>query len=278
MDEAAAGTKALQASDASAALGHFTRALLKSPRAVDYWINRSTAFSRVKDRRPEDLESALHDADIAVKLSQERGQFEKIQQAQFRRAVSLFNLGRYGDADLLFKHLQARVKKQEESKGSIRNAQTYLANIPTQRQPLLPGLDIWELKATTSLGKLGPDAEQAKVTITDKPDIEIPEDEKMRVILKAQLSEKGVKSALVASESGHETNKMESMFENKSSSQESPLPVPQSSKPIKLGGYENGRKVTIVIYVENVQKESVRLTVQEKSVSLSQKAYLSILS
>ncbi|OQD97618.1 hypothetical protein PENSOL_c011G02773 [Penicillium solitum] len=99
MDAAARGDKASARSNYRLAIEHYTHALSELPRAPAYYISRSTAYSRLKpeDGGP-DYQAALNDAEIALQLAKERGNRELILSAQMRRAVSLYQLERYGDA------------------------------------------------------------------------------------------------------------------------------------------------------------------------------------
>ncbi|KAJ5196868.1 hypothetical protein N7449_007347 [Penicillium cf. viridicatum] len=99
MNAAAQGDKASAKSNYRLAIEHYTHALSELPRAPAYYISRSTAYSRLKpaDGGP-DYQAALNDAEIALQLAKERGNRELILSAQMRRAVSLYQLERYGDA------------------------------------------------------------------------------------------------------------------------------------------------------------------------------------
>ncbi|EFR01305.1 hypothetical protein MGYG_09045 [Nannizzia gypsea CBS 118893] len=70
MDDAQKGAKALDNSDFAAAIKCYTKALTVNPHATDYYIKRSTAYSRVKpaDGGPK-LKEALHDADMAAEVT-----------------------------------------------------------------------------------------------------------------------------------------------------------------------------------------------------------------
>lgn len=95
MDQAAQGAAALNSKDFTAAVTHYTDALAVNSQAVDYYIKRSTAYTRIS---PPDHTTALSDAEIALTLASHRGKRELIIQAQLRRAIALFSLERYGDA------------------------------------------------------------------------------------------------------------------------------------------------------------------------------------
>ncbi|KAK3665332.1 Cochaperone protein [Elasticomyces elasticus] len=97
MDAAARGKKALTESNYDDAIVHFTNALKQSPTSPAYLIQRSTAYQRNKQHA-----EALSDANRAVLEARKRGKREQIVEAQFRRAIALYSLERYGDAEFVF--------------------------------------------------------------------------------------------------------------------------------------------------------------------------------
>ncbi|CRL26428.1 SGS [Penicillium camemberti] len=113
MDAAAKGDKASARSNYRLAIEHYTHALSDLPRAPAYYISRSTAYSRLKpeDGGP-DYQAALKDAGIALQIAKERGNRELILSAQMRRAVSLYQLERYGDAGFVFGIIANKTKSE----------------------------------------------------------------------------------------------------------------------------------------------------------------------
>jgi tetratricopeptide (TPR) repeat protein len=134
MDHAKKGDTALSASQYAEAIQHYTSALGVNPTAVKYYIGRSTAYQRAKEY-PE----ALADAEIAVVLAHKRATRELIKDAQFRRALALFFLERYGDAEFVL-----NIVKELDSK-----------------EKMLP---IWTMKIAAKLEGLPEDDEKRKVT------------------------------------------------------------------------------------------------------------------
>ncbi|KNG46157.1 SGS-domain-containing protein [Stemphylium lycopersici] len=144
MDDARKGDAALSASKPEEAIQHYTKALTVNPSAVKYYIGRSTAYQRTSK-----YAESLNDADVAVVLAKKRGTRELIKDGQFRRAVALYHLGKYADADFLLR----LVKRLDE------------------KDKMLP---IWESKVATKLENLADDDEQRAVTIKETPEVEIP--------------------------------------------------------------------------------------------------------
>lgn len=96
MDHAQRGDDALNAGKTAEAIDHFTKALQLSPSAPSYYIKRATAYQR--SSKPDE---SLSDADLAVTLAISRAKRDLIAQAQLRRAIALFQLERYGDANCI---------------------------------------------------------------------------------------------------------------------------------------------------------------------------------
>ena len=144
MDEAAKGAAALSSGDIDAAVSHYNNAITANNQAVSYYIKRSTANNRLS---PPNHDAALQDAEIALKLAQDRQKRELIAEAQLRRGISLFNLGRFVDAKqcLLW-------SKALNEKGS--------------------GLGVWLAKADSKV------ADNAEASIQQYPEVDIPRAEK----------------------------------------------------------------------------------------------------
>ncbi|KAH6638902.1 hypothetical protein C7974DRAFT_387501 [Boeremia exigua] len=144
MDAARKGEAALSASNYDEAVQHFSNAIVSNPVAVKYYINRSTAYQRIKK-----YTEALADAEIAVVLAHKRGTRELIKDAQFRRAQQLFFLERYADAQ----HVLEIVKKLDD------------------KEKTLP---IWSSKVAKKLQDIPEDDERRKITVQDVPDVDAP--------------------------------------------------------------------------------------------------------
>lgn len=148
MDKAVKGAAALATSDFPAAVAHYTEAISSNSQAVDYYIKRSTAYTRLS---PPDHVAAFKDAEIALVLATKRAKREFITQAQLRRGIALFGLQRWADAKQCF----AWVKKRDEKEKTV---------------------NIWEMKVDGKLKAL-PEADPAREpAIKEIPDVEIPKE------------------------------------------------------------------------------------------------------
>lgn len=139
--EAAKGKAAFDKSDYPTAITHLTAAL-KESRSPKWLIERSTAYQRIQKH---DL--ALEDADAAVVAAHGRGVRELIATAQFRRAVALNGLGRFGDARMCL-HWCSKFNEKEK------------------------GLTLWLAKVKSDYEK--GDEKSKEVTVKEIPDASIP--------------------------------------------------------------------------------------------------------
>lgn len=146
MDEAARGASALAAADFPLAITHYTKAIAINSQAVDYYIKRSIAYTRLSPAEPA---SALKDTEVAVLLANKRGKRELIAQSQLRRGIALFALERWADANQCFDWAS---KNDEKDKS----------------------LQIWGTKVQGKLKGLGDDDERRKPTVKEIPDIDLP--------------------------------------------------------------------------------------------------------
>ncbi|KAF6802565.1 SGT1-like protein A [Colletotrichum musicola] len=92
--DATQGMAALEAKRYDEAILKLSKALRQSPSPV--WL---IARSRAYVAGPGDFARGLSDAEFAFSAAVRRGNRALMQQAQHRRAVALFRLGRYADAD-----------------------------------------------------------------------------------------------------------------------------------------------------------------------------------
>ncbi|MCJ1285442.1 hypothetical protein MMC26_004782 [Xylographa opegraphella] len=141
-DAASLGAEALAASNFPLAISQYTKAIATHPQAVDYYIKRSTAYTRTS---PSDQASALADAEVAVVLAHKRGKRESIAQAQLRRGIALFGLQRYADAGKCFEWVKHMSPKEKS-------------------------LLIWEAKVQSKLSGLESGDSRAEATVKEIPD------------------------------------------------------------------------------------------------------------
>ncbi|KAI1099574.1 SGS-domain-containing protein [Jackrogersella minutella] len=88
------GVKAVTAGKYKEGIEKLTAALTERPAPL-WLLERSKAYLRTNE-----TDLALHDAEKALQVGFERANRDHMIQAQIRRAVTLFRMGRYADADL----------------------------------------------------------------------------------------------------------------------------------------------------------------------------------
>ncbi|KAI2476554.1 sgt1 and cs domain containing protein [Pyrenophora tritici-repentis] len=142
MNDAHRADAALSASRHDEAIELYTKALSVNPTAVKYYIGRATAYQRTSKHT-----ESLKDAEIAVVLAKKRGTRELIKDAQFRRAVALYHLGKFADASFLLN----------------------IVKVFDDKDKMLP---IWEAKIAAKLQNVPED--ERKPTIEETPIVEIP--------------------------------------------------------------------------------------------------------
>lgn len=163
MDQAAKGATALATGDFSAAVAYYTEAISVNSQAVDYYIKRSTAYTRLSS---PDHDAAFKDAEIALVLATKRAKREFITQAQLRRGIALFGLQRWADAKQCF----AWVKKGDEKEKTV---------------------DIWDMKVDGKLKGLPEADDSREAAIKELPDVELPKEGAKKPETKAASSENG---------------------------------------------------------------------------------------
>jgi suppressor of G2 allele of SKP1 len=138
------GEAALEQQKFDEAVKEFTTAIANFPRSVDYHLKRSAAYSRSS---PPNYDAAMKDVNKAVRLAVDRAKRELIGQAQLRRAILLFNMGKYADAQFVL----GLVKKLDEKNKT---------------------LPIWQSKIDTKLKTIPEDDEKRLVKVKEIPDEE----------------------------------------------------------------------------------------------------------
>lgn len=262
MDFAAKGDKALANSQAALAIQHYTRALFDLPRAPNYYIQRSTAYSRLK---PEEggpkSEAALRDAEIAVTLAADRGSRELILAAQFRRAVSLFQLGRYGDASFLLQMLDTKMNGQKEKLDrdtQVRNAMS--ASGSSSKHRLEAHVPVWLAKVNKKLGELAEGDEKAAVSIVEYP--------KMEPLTKEELeAELSGKAQVAGEKEEHTPAPAQTNLLPERSNNTTTLAVPSAPEKVRHEWYQSTDSVVVTLYVKGVPKDQVQAELNDQSVS-----------
>jgi suppressor of G2 allele of SKP1 len=228
MDQAKEGKVALDAGDYDRAVELYTLAINNKPEAVDYYIQRSIAYTRLKQN--PDHHAALKDAETAVLLAYKREKKELIMKAQLRRVIALASLNRLGDADFLLKILR-----------KMHGPRDYRNNKKDD-----PMLDAWETRVEVKMAKLNPDDEQLEVTVKEKPEQQVEHAMAMTSLDNAE--KEAAEKAKVKEEKGK-------------------AGVTQAVKDIRHDYYQSSDMINITIYARFVQERDVVSTIKEDYVS-----------
>lgn len=269
MNAAAQGDQALKDSNAPLAIQHYTRALAELPRAVNYYVQRSTAHSRVKpaDGGPNSLAS-LRDAEIALALARERGKRELILAAQMRRGVSLFQLGRYHDAKFLFDLIESKTRTEDAPEDKSASVQAAMAGSGKNKKDAAE-LQIWQMQVACKLKALeNPD--ETAVTVVEFPsDTKIPTEKEIKAELE---SLKAGKTAPVANESKKRDTQPSSSAATTSAQEtiqgaEEKKPSTAVPEKVRHEWYQSGDSVVVTLYIKGIQKDTVQVDLKDESVS-----------
>ena len=274
MDQATHGAAALASGDASTAVSAYTQALVQHPTSPDYFIQRSTAFTRLKDPLQPQHNLALRDAEYAVLLGQKRARREKIQAAQQRRVIALFGLQQYGNAAFVLSTMERWRTKEKKDK--------------------MEG-DMWKAKIDQKLNTLSQDDPARQVTVKEYPDTELPNDSAMKKVLKSQLKADGtfkfpgecegeaigetqtdilagnlVKDPENVPADGIKVDRETTVLtEPASSPSQSSATTSQSMAKVRHEWFQNAQNVTVTLYAKGVPKDKADIEINEDSISVS---------
>lgn len=235
MDQASRGASAIAAGNFQLAVTCYTEAIAQNSQAVNYYIQRSKAYTRIS---PPDHQAAFHDAELAVCLATKRAKRELIADSQLRRAVTLFNLERYGDAKQC---LQWVKKWNEKEKTSA----------------------IWEMKAEIKLKGLEDGDERGKVTVGETPDVEVPE----LVVGKksGREPEKTAEASATALTVADSNKKAEQ--ERNAAVQAVGVQTPPSK--IRHEWFQTNDTVVVTLFCKGIQKDLATVEIKEYSLDVS---------
>ncbi len=260
MDQAARAAAALASGDASTAVSAYTQALIEHPTSPDYFIQRSTAFTRLRAPYQPQYDLALRDAEYAVLLGQKRARREKIQAAQQRRVIALFGLQQYGNAAFLLSTMERWRTKEYKDK--------------------MEG-DMWKAKIDQKLNTLSQDDPARLVTVKEYPDTKLPNDAAMKKLLQSQLENiEEAQTDIVAGDLTREPDDVPAdsikvdyettvLTEPASSPSEPSVTTSQSMAKIRHEWYQSAQNVTVTLYAKGVPKDKAEIEINEDSISIS---------
>ena len=285
MNEAARGAAAISAGDGLTAVSAYTKALIEHPTSPDYFVQRSTAFTRLKPPLGPRYDLALKDAEYAVLLGQKRARREKIQAGQQRRVVALFGLGQYGNASYILSTMakwRSGQKPTESEGGGAPNVDT---KETAGRKDKMEG-DIWKAKVDQKLADLPEDDEKGLVTVKEYPDFALPNEANIKKLMQGQLKADGsfhfgdeqaglpdAKAAEVIAETNGTSIGTEASHVSKTPAAQSATPAATPSttattlSKIRHDFMQSAQNVNVTIFAKGVSKDSVDVDFQADSVS-----------
>lgn len=245
MDHAAKGAAALASSSFTAAVGHYNDAIASNPQAVDYYIKRSTAHTRVS---PPDHASALSDAETALMLAHKRAKRELIVQSQLRRGIALFGLQRWADSQQCFDW----VKKLDAKEKTVA---------------------IWDMKVKGKLKDLPETDEAGKVTIEETPNVELPTASNDKSLEKP-VQKENVKENAQAGTSFSILDRLVDVYPKMEPlTPRSPIAQPEGvqtpANKIRHEWYQTADTVVVTLFAKGVPKDKATIDIQERALAIS---------
>lgn len=216
--------EAIYAKDYQTAVDHLTTAL-KESQSPSWLIQRSTAYQRLGKH-----ELALADADNAVLAARSRARRELIAEAQFRRAVALHGLKRFGDARLCL----VWTRKLDEK---------------------FKALAMWQAKVSADYESAGGDgAPGNETTVKEYPD----------------KAEQDTVSSVPAnqSEEKNTTTKEDKGKTPERPVAAAPILSATPKEKIRHEFYQSNEKLTITVFAKGVPKDQGEIMIKERSVSV----------
>lgn len=285
MNAAAKGDKASAESNYHLAIQHYTHALSELPRAPAYYISRSTAYSRLKpaDGGP-DYQAALTDAEIALQLAKERGNRELILSAQMRRAVSLYQLERYGDAGYVFEIIAKKTKSEKAPENKSEQVQAAMGGPGSgwggPRNNYSAQMPIWTAKLQRKLAELPKDDPKCTVSITEFPSSTyIPTGDEVKDQWNALKADNDVGMAGSSQKNEFQPPKPQisagSTLSPAEAALASQIQISNISSPatsispgkVRHEWYQSQDSVVVTLYVKGIPHESVAIDLKEDFVS-----------
>ena len=231
MEQAAKGKSALASGDFGSAIIYYSNAISSSPNAVDYFIQRSTAYTRAS---PPKHAAALKDAEIAVVLANKRAKRELIASSQLRRAIALFGVERWADS----RQCLQWVKKLNEKEKS---------------------LPIWEAKVDGKLKSLSEGDERAQIAVQEVPDAAVLKLSEGEEAVKAKVDEKDTAQPPVGISTTTTTSTPAPTTQG----------VQTPAEKIRYDWYQTSDTVTVTLLAKGVSKQHAIVHIGSNSVEMT---------
>ncbi|CAJ2506521.1 Uu.00g006510.m01.CDS01 [Anthostomella pinea] len=282
------GVKAVQAGRYDEGIAKLSDALKERPAPL-WLLERSKAYLRTND-----FDLALYDAEKALRVAFDRANRDLMAEAQIRRAVTLFRMGQYADADIcaswaikLTEGAKAseddgqQKKVDENGNYTVRASEIIDANKPAKGDGLAAAMGgpagrskpisirnqafSWRLQSLTQLDQLPADHAGRKVTIS----IKYPTPSENPPTKKTQQKS-------TAKAAGNGTDKRtEETISHDETSQADPwekiwkqYKVVYGKNAIRSNFYQTDTTLNIDFFVKNVPKDDFKIHARPESVTL----------
>ncbi|KAI0376505.1 SGS-domain-containing protein [Hypomontagnella monticulosa] len=274
------GVKAVAAGKYTEAIELLSKALKQ--RSAPLWLlERSKAYLRTND-----LDNALRDAHMALHVAYERANRDQMTEAQIRRAVTFFRMGRYADADICAYWAirlieKAKASEKDDQQKKVDENGEYLVtlgdlkddNKPDKMQGLATAMSggagdsgrskdktmknlalSWRHKALAELEKLSAGHPGRKVTIVDKypePSDEV-EQERTNVALDTDSGAGDTEKAGVQT--------LEEIWKQ--------YLTTRATNTIRSNFYQTNATINIDFFVKNIRKDDFRITAENQTLTI----------
>ena len=229
MEKASRGASALSSGDFASAITHYTEAINTNATAVDYYIKRSTAYTRLS---PADHQSSLKDAETAVQLAVKRAKRELIAQSQLRRAIALFGLERFADANQCLEWAKKYNDKEKT-------------------------LTIWAMKIDSKLKDLDEGDPRAAVRVKETPDVDISTASQASNTIKPVEKQEELKGPPAIKEAPKEP-----------STTPKPQGIQTPASKIRHEWYQTHDNVIVTLYCKGIPKDKATVEIKDNSLEV----------
>ncbi|KXJ93481.1 SGS domain-domain-containing protein [Microdochium bolleyi] len=294
------GVQAVAAGRYEEGIEKLTEALKERP-APAWLLERSKAYLRTKE-----FELAMWDAEKALRVAFDRANRDQMVEAQIRRAITFFRMGRYADADVCAAWAMKLVEgaKANENDGqqalvdedgcyTVTAQEVADANKPPTTSANA-GLDsamqlptggmrnskpvtmknqafTWRIQALTQMGNLEPGAAGRKVTVTTKyptPSAEPPMKKKSLAPVTASTTTTTITTTGIQKQQPTVSGGPTTGKEGWENLW-SQFRAVHGKKDIRSSFYQSDRTLNVDFFIKNVDKDSLQVDVQTDSVSLT---------
>ncbi|KAI1263531.1 SGS-domain-containing protein [Xylariaceae sp. FL1019] len=277
------GLKAIQDRRYDVAIDELTAALKSQP-APRWYLERSKAHLRTSR-----FDNALYDAEMALRIAYDRANRDLMAEAQLRRAITLFRMGRYADADICaFWAMQLvagapanandgrltkvdhngdyvedldAIQEAEKAKCKDELSETMQGErsikIATYNQAFT-----WRIQALTKMQALSPGSDGRRIQIAAKyPTPESPE----HAAQNGSLNHKSeaAKPVVTTGQSGEHDEAWEQTWKRWSDL--------DAKNKIRCSFYQTDKAITIDIFIKNVPKDLLVVETGARTITLRPK-------